>query len=160
MSLRSRMLLASAAVVLVVVPGMAVAGTGTGGASDDEAALIAAAKQTEAAIATAINDKKWDALGALYAQDAVLLPPNHEPVVGRDAIVDFIRSIRDVVGKLDDAVDYVRVQASGNLASMAVTFSANSGHLRMTDAELYERQPDGSLVMVVETFAFREQPVG
>jgi ketosteroid isomerase-like protein len=154
------MLLASAAVVLVVVPGMAVAGTGTGGASDDEAALIAAAKRTEAAIVTAINDRKWDALGALYAPDAVLLPPNHEPVVGRDAIVDFIRSVRDVVGKLDYAVDYVRVEASGNFASMAVTFSANSGHLRMTDAELYERQPDGSLVMVVETFAFREQPVG
>lgn len=161
MSLRTRMLLASAAVVLVIVPGtIAVAGAGTGGTTDDEAQLIAAARRTEAAIVAAVNDKQWDKLRALYAHDAVLLPPNHEPVLGPDAIVDYIRSIRDAVGKLDLEEEYLRVKASGNMASLAVTFSANSGHLRMTDAELYERQPDGSVVMTVEQVGFRERPAG
>ena len=160
MSVRIRMLLASAAAVLLVVPGFAVAGAGTGGSTNEDDQMVAAARRTERAIVAAVNDKKWDELRALYSEDAVLLPPNHEPVLGRDAIVDYIRSIRDVAGKLDDGEEYLRVKASGNLASLAVTFTANSGHVRMTDAELYERQPDGSVVMAVEQFGFRERPVG
>ena len=160
MSLRIRMLLASAAVVLIVVPSVAVAGAGTGGSTNEGDQMVAAARRTERAILVAVNDKKWDELRTLYSEDAVLMPPNHEPVQGRDAIVEYIRSLRDVAGKLDDGEEYLRVKASGDLASLAVTFSANSGHLRMTDTELYERQPDGSVVMAVEQFGFRERPVG
>jgi ketosteroid isomerase-like protein len=154
------MLLASAAVMLIVVPGVAVAGAGTSASSNEDDQMVAAARRTERAIIAAVNNKQWDELAALYAQDAVLLPPNHEPVLGRDAIVDYIRGVRDMVGKLDEEEEYLRVKASGNLASLAVTFTANSGRLRLTDAELYERQPDGSVVMAVEQFGFRERPVG
>ena len=154
------MLLASASVALILAPGIAVAGAGTGGSTNEDDQLVAAAKRTDSAIIAAYNDKKWDELRALYAEDAVMSPPNHEPVLGRDAIVEYIRSIRDVAGKLDDGEEYLRVKASGNLASLAVTFTANSGHFRMTDAQLYERQPDGSVVMAVEEFGFRERPVG
>jgi ketosteroid isomerase-like protein len=160
MSLRIRMLRASAAVMLTVVPGVAVAAAGTGGGTNEDDQMVAAAKRTDRAIIAAYNDKKWDELRALYSEDAVLLPPNHDPVLGRDAIVEYISSVRDVAGKLDDGQEYLRVKASGNLVSLAVTFTANSGHVRMTDAELYQRQPDGSLVMAVEQFGFRERPVG
>src|SRR2546429_6576151 len=62
MSLRIRMLLASATVVLIVVPGVAVAGAGTGGRTNEDDQMVAAAKQTQRAIAAAYNDKKWDEL--------------------------------------------------------------------------------------------------
>jgi len=144
-----------------VLPGMAVAGAGTGEATNDGTQMIADAKRTERAIVTAVNRKQWDELRALYAPDAVLLPPNHDPVQGRDAIVDYIRGIRDVIGPIDDdGEQYLRVKAGGNVASFATMFTANSGHLRVTDTAVYERQPDGSVLLAVEHFGLRERPVG
>ena len=72
------MLLASAATALILVPGIAGAVAGTGGDADDDAQMVADAKRTESAIVAAWNDKKWDELGPLYAEDALVLPPNHE----------------------------------------------------------------------------------
>jgi len=43
----------------------------------------------------ASNDGDADALAALYAEDAVLLPPDHEPIQGRDAIGAFWREGTD-----------------------------------------------------------------
>src|SRR5246127_4575986 len=82
---RRYMLLASAAVALVLAPGIASAVAATGGAADDDAQLIAAAKRTESGIVATWNDKKWNELSRLYAEDAVVLAPNHEPVQGRGA---------------------------------------------------------------------------
>src|SRR5688572_19627128 len=91
-----RILLAFAAVV-VLAPGIAVAGAGTGGDADDGAQIVADAKRVEMAIVAAYNDKRWDELPPLFAEDALLLPPNHEPVRGRDGIVEYYKSARDVV---------------------------------------------------------------
>jgi uncharacterized protein (TIGR02246 family) len=52
----------------------------------------------EAAVAsyvTAANRGDADALAALYADDAVLLPPDHEPIQGREAIGEFWRQGTD-----------------------------------------------------------------
>ena len=43
----------------------------------------------------ASNQGDADALASLYADDAVLLPPDHEPVRGRAAIGDFWRQGTD-----------------------------------------------------------------
>jgi uncharacterized protein (TIGR02246 family) len=43
----------------------------------------------------ASNQGDADALASLYADDAMLLPPDHEPVRGRDAIGDFWRQGTD-----------------------------------------------------------------
>lgn len=100
MSRRIRMLMASAAVVLIGVPGMAVAVAGTGGDTDDDARLIVDARQSQRALYAAYNDKKWDELRLLFSEDAVMLPPNHKPIRGRDAIIEFVRNGRDVVGEI------------------------------------------------------------
>ena len=88
-----RILLAAAAVVFILAPGIAGAGAGTGGATDDDAQMVADAKLAESAIIAGYNDKKWDELRALYSEDALLLPPNHEPVQGRNAIIEYFQGI-------------------------------------------------------------------
>ena len=153
------MLLASAGAVLILAPGMAVAGADPGGNTDDDAEMIAAAKRTEHAVVVAYNDRRWDELGALYAQDAVMLPPNHEPIQGRGAIIEFLKSVRDAVGAIDTQTEYVRVTANEDLVDLVATFTTQSGGVRMVYQGLYERQPDGSVLLGVDHFALRD-PVG
>jgi ketosteroid isomerase-like protein len=147
------MLLSSAAVVLIAVPGIAVARAGTGGNIDGDAQMIADAKKTENAIFVAYNEKKWDELGALYTEDAVLLPPNHDPVVGPAAIVEYYRGLRDAFGELGD-IEPVRARASGRLADLVTKFTAHFGRVRMIYQGLFERQPDGSVLAGVDHPAF------
>jgi len=160
MSLRIRVLLACAAVVLTVVPGIAVAGAGTAGGTNDDAQIVADAKRVESAIVAGWNDKKWDELAPLYAESAVVLAPNHEPVRGRSAIIEYFRSVRDVVGEIADAWEYLRVKGNGDSASLVGLFAVQDGRVRMWYTDLYERQPDGSVQIVVNAFAFRERAVG
>jgi ketosteroid isomerase-like protein len=149
------MLVVSAAVVLVVVPGMAVAGTGTGAPTSDDAQMIADAIRAEDHIVIAYNDKNWDDLRALYMDDALMLPPNHEPVRGRDAIVEYLRGLRDAAGPISK-IEHVRVRGSGTLANLVGKFSIQSGQVRMMTNEVYERQPDGSVLSGIDEFSFRD----
>ena len=103
-----RILLASAAVVLILAPGIAGAGAGTGGDTDDDAQMVA----------------------------------------------DF-QSIRDVTGEIDDGLEYLRAKGSGKFAVLAGKITIQSGRVRMTYNDLYERQPDGSVLLAVNQIAFR-----
>ena len=155
MALGRRMLLASAAVTLIMVGGIAAAGAGTGGGSEDPQ-IIADAKRTEAAILVAYNDKKWDDLRALYTEDAVLLPPNHDAVRGPEAIVEYYRRVHDVYGEIDLAsLEYVRVRASEQLADLVTNFTMQSG-VRLVYQGLYERPTDGAVLLGVDHVGFRD----
>ena len=147
------MLLASAVTMLILAPGIALAGGETGGNTDDDAQMIADAKGTENAIVVAWNEKKWSELGALYAEDAMVLPPNHNPVAGRAAIVEYFRGLRDALGELG-GLEPVRTRANGRLADLVTKFTAESGRVRMIYQGHYERQPDGSVVLGVDQPAF------
>jgi hypothetical protein len=178
MSLRTRFLVTSAAVVLIVLPGMAVGGAGTTG-NDDEARMIADATRTEMAVATAYNDRRWDDMWALFAEDALVIFPNRDPIRGRDAIIEFSRQVRDVIGPFDGPrFEHLRTSgAGGRLAHIVATFTMRSGAVRLRLAHivaiftmrsgavrliydgLYERQPDRRVLMAVEHDSFRD-PVG
>ena len=152
-----RIVVASAAVAFMVAPGIAGAGSGTSGNSDEDAQMVADATRTEQAIVTAYNDKKWDELRALYLDDALMLPPNHEPIRGRDAIAEYLRSLRDVAGPIDaGGVEHVRVRGSGTLANIVGKFSIHSGRGRMMTDEVFERQADGSVLCGIDHFSFRD----
>lgn len=160
MSRCMRMLLASAAVLLLVTPGLAVAGGGTGGDTNDDAQIVADAKRAERAYDAAWNDRRWDELRLLYAEDALLLLPNHEPIEGRDRIVDYLKSGRDFFGEIDDHSEWLRVKGSGNLATLAGEITTHSGRVRITYSDLWERQPDGSVAIAVSAVGFPQRPVG
>lgn len=154
-----RMFLALAAVV-VLVPGFAVAGVGTGGDADDGAQIVADAQRVEMAIVDAYNARRWEELPALFAEDGLLLVGNEEPIRGRDAIVGFYRAGRDLYGEINDGWEVLRVQGSGNFASLAGVVTVGSGRVRLWYTDLYERQPDGSVQMIINAFAVPKRPVG
>ena len=161
MLLRVRTLLVSAAVVFIGVPGFAVTATASGGGVDDDAQMVADAMRTESAVFAAYNDKKWDELRAMYTDDAVALPPNHEPIRGQDAIVEYLRGVRDVYGPIDGrCCEHVRVRGSGKLADLVSNFTVKSGSVRVIGEALYERQPDGTVLLGVDQFGFRDQTTG
>ena len=153
---------ALAAVLLVAVPETAGAGS-----QDQSGSRIAAMSTQDEMIAEAMrldqkfvelyNAKKWDELGpAYYAPDAIAVPPNHEPIQGRAAIVDYYRAGRDTFGELEGGTETWRASSSGKLVSLVGKFSAYSGHVRVTSHGLFERQPDGSLKCTVDMFGFRD----
>jgi ketosteroid isomerase-like protein len=155
------MLLASAAVALIVVSGIAVAGAGTGGHTDADAQMLADVMRVVHANFIAYNDRKWDEFALTYTEDAVFLPPHRDPVRGRDAITETHLRLRDVTGPVDlDSIEPVRARANGKIANLVYTFTAQSGHLRAGADVLYERRPDGSVLLGVDQVGFREQPVG
>ena len=48
------------------------------------------------------NEHKLDEMVAgHYVEDAVMLPPNHEPIRGRKAILAYLKPFRDVAGEYD-----------------------------------------------------------
>jgi len=152
----ARTLVPAAAMVLLVAPGIAGAGSGTAGAdSTDEAQMITQAKTVEQSIVRAYNEKKWDDFQALYTEDAIAVPPNHEPIRGPAAITEYYRGVRDITG---EAVcgEPLKATASGKLASLVGNCTAYSGRLRLTTDELYERQADGSVRYKVDMFGVGE----
>lgn len=154
-----RVLLAFAAVV-VLAPGIAVAGGGSSGGTDDNAQIVAEAKRAESAFVVAYNGKNWDALRSVFAEDLLLLAANAEPIKGRDAIVDYFKNARDGFGKINDGHEHLSVNGSGKLARLAGVLSAGPGRIRVWYSDIYERQPDGSVRFAVKAFAFPERAVG
>jgi ketosteroid isomerase-like protein len=159
MSPQIRMLMVSTAVALIAVPGIAVGAVATGDGSDDSQ-IVADAKQAEHAYDAAWNDRRWDDLRLLYAEDALLLPPNHDPIEGRDRIVEYFKSARDLVGEIDAHPTWLRVKNSGNLATLAGELTTRSGRVHVAYSDVWERQPEGSVVIAVSAFAFPQRPVG
>jgi uncharacterized protein (TIGR02246 family) len=55
----------------------------------DPAAIRAAVEDVDRAFSAAFDRDDTLVISSLYTEDAVLLPPNHEPVVGRDSIAAY-----------------------------------------------------------------------
>jgi uncharacterized protein (TIGR02246 family) len=92
----------------------------------------------------ASNKGDVTALASLYAEDAVLLPPDHEPIQGREAIRAFWRQGTDEGLEVSN----LAVEVSGNLGYLVGQY-----HLPATDEEpadsgkyvmCLKRQHDGS----------------
>ena len=104
------------------------------------------------------NERKLEEMVAgQYTEDALLLPPNHEPIRGRAAILAYLKPFRDVAGEYDKGDYLIEATPSGSDSlSWAGQYSFHGGLDRITSHELYVRQPDGSLRCAVEMFGFRD----
>jgi ketosteroid isomerase-like protein len=125
-------------------------------ASSTTADVVAEARALEETFVRLWNERSLDQLGsAFYAEDAVLVAANHEPIHGRAAIVEYLRDTRDTIGDIDRGAETWHVSASGNIVSLLGEYGARSG-IRITAHEVYERRPDGSLRCTVDMFGFRD----
>jgi uncharacterized protein (TIGR02246 family) len=64
---------------------------------------------------TSFNTGNYDQVAALFAQDGVLMAPQHDPAYGPKAIERLLRQIGET-GYEDLRLETVRVEASGDLA--------------------------------------------
>ena len=143
-------------VSILVVPGAMSAQAG-GEARSDAAAMVAEAVRMDQMFIDLYNARKFDELGArYYAEDAIALPPNHEPIQGPAAIAAYFRDNRDSLGEAVFDTTPLRSSVSGDLVSIVVQYSAHQGQLRVVAHETFERQPDGSLRNIHDAFGFRD----
>ena len=125
----------------------------------DASALVAEGTRMQQMFVELFNARDFDRIAAeYYTPDAVVVPPNHEPIFGREGAIEYMRGARDAFGEI--ATDTpLRGIADGRLVSMVGQYSAYGGQVRVTSHEVYQRQPDGSLLCTVDMFGFRD-PLG
>ncbi len=109
---------------------------------------IAAIRAGNASYETAVKAKDWAALAALYAQDAVILPPNQPAVEGRANIQAYFAAFPPMSAF---AVPIVEIDGRGDLAFVHGTYSLTvspEGAPPVTDTgkwlEIRRKQTDGS----------------
>jgi ketosteroid isomerase-like protein len=145
-----------AVVPILVVPG-AVSAQADGEARSDAAAMVAEAVRMDQMFIDLYNARKFDEMSArYYAEDAIALPPNHEPIQGGAAIAEYFRENRDSLGEAEFSGAPLSSSASGDLVSIIVEYSGHQGQLRVVAHETFERQSDGSLRNVHDAFGFRD----
>jgi ketosteroid isomerase-like protein len=130
--------------------------SGCGAAISTEDQMIAEARRQNQKLVHFFNDRKFEEIGALYTDDAILVAPNSEPVQGRSAIIEWFRNAREIYGEVELLPDTYRTSASGDLVSLVEKFSAYSGHVRATGHGLWKCQPDGTLKYAVDMFGMRD----
>lgn len=143
-----------AVVPILVVPG-AMSAQADDEARSDAAAMVAEAVRMQQLLIDRYNARQFEEMGRFWAEDAIALPPNHEPIRGRAAIVEYFRENRDTLGEGELIGAPLASSVSGNLVAVMPQYSAHQGQLRIVAHELFERQPDGSLLCIQDQFGFR-----
>jgi len=147
------------AAFMAVVSMLVVPGAMSAQADDEartEAAMVAEAVRMQQMFMDLYNARMFEELGArYYAEDAIALPPNHEPIRGRAAIVEYFRENRDTLGEAEVGPPLAS-SVSGNLVAVVPQYTGHQGQLRVVAHELFERQPDGSLLCIQDMFGFRD----
>jgi ketosteroid isomerase-like protein len=143
---------------LVAIISMAVPLAAAWGAGDDRGgdAMATATKESVARLVKLWNENKLEEMVAdHYTDDAILVAPNHEPIHGKAAILEYLKGARASAGEFDSGYD-VTLRSSGDLLSLFGQYSFRSGKLRINTHELFERQPDGSVRSSIDMFGFRD----
>jgi ketosteroid isomerase-like protein len=151
----TRTVVVSAAVALLAaLPGIAGARHDAGVDASDQDQTGIEGFRLQLTFVEYFNARRFEDIGTLYEEDAILMPPNHEPVRGRAAIVDYWRGIRDVAGEVE-CHEPLRLSRSGNLISLAGFCTSHSGQVGYNAHELSARQADGSVRYRVDMFGMR-----
>lgn len=113
---------------------------------------LATIKTANASYAAAVKARDWAALAALYAQDAIIMPPNHTSVTGRADIQAFFQGFPPMS---NFEVPVVEIEGRGDLAVVRGTYSltiTQEGAAPVTDTgnwiEMRRKQADGSWLIV------------
>jgi uncharacterized protein (TIGR02246 family) len=115
-----------------------------GGSQALDSASRGAIEATVDRYVAASNEGDAEALTALYAADAVLLPPDHEPIHGREAIGEFWRQGTDTGLE----VSTLRLEVGGDVAYLVGRYHLPPTEQEEADSGKYvlclKRQADGA----------------
>jgi uncharacterized protein (TIGR02246 family) len=113
-------------------------------ADGDESRARAAIEAAVNRYVTASNEGDAEALTGLYADDAVLLPPDHEPIQGRAAIADYWRQGTDPGLE----VSTLRIEVDGDIGYLIGRYNLPATAEEPADSGKYvlclRRQADGA----------------
>ena len=127
---------------------------GAGSLSDDD---VSAIRRTLDAFPKHFVSRDFDVLAAMYATDAVLMPPNHPAVQGRDAIKQFLGGFPRI-SQME--VGVAEIEGRGDLAyvrgTYTMTLHPDGAPEPVEDAgkylEIRRKQSDGSWLYVADMF--------
>jgi ketosteroid isomerase-like protein len=132
-------------------------GAGVRAAADEDPLVADTRKRIDTFVQLWKENKLEELVAGYFTEDPLMLPPNHEPIRGRQAILAYFKSLRDAVGEFDKGDYLIRATPSGdNSVSWAGQFSFHDGKLRFTAHELFVREPDGSMRCAVKMVGFRD----
>jgi uncharacterized protein (TIGR02246 family) len=116
----------------------------SGGSPGLDSASRGAIEATVDRYVEASNEGDAESLASLYADDAVLLPPDHEPIHGREAIGEFWQQGTDTGLE----VTTLRLEVNGDLAYLVGRYRLPPTEHEEADSGQYvlclKRQDDGS----------------
>jgi len=102
------------------------------------------------------EDKIEECVKQVYTEDAISIPPNHEPLRGHAEIIAYFKSARQSFGRLKEGIEPLRVKSSGNITSFVAQYETEQPSVRFTAHEVYQRQSDGTVKLTHDMFGFRD----
>ena len=103
------------------------------------------------------NENKLDELGDFYyAENAFFMPPNQEPIRGKQKIVERLKEIRQSFGAFQTGLRPLQVVETESMTSVVGTFAFLNGGIRIVTHETFQRQADGSWKVIVDMPGFRD----
>lgn len=107
------------------------------------------------------NENKLDELGDLYyAENALFVPPNQEPIRGKKNIVEELKRLRPAVGEFQTGLEPIQVVETESLTSIVGNYALVQGGVRVVAHEAFQRQADASWKVIVDMPGFRAIPSG
>lgn len=143
-------------IALFIALALVAAGCGPAGPAPLNETDKAAIQEATAAFGAAMRSADYDALAALYTEDALFLPPNHDAITGRAEIRTYLATFPPIT-RFDITVG--AIEGAGNMAVVHGRYSMTlepPGMPPMEDhgkyVEVRRRQPDGSWLIHWDTF--------
>lgn len=135
--------------VLALLSGCGSQGDTSSDSQAAEAAARAAIAEARQAYTEAALNGDVDALMALYTEDPVFMPPNSDPLQGRDALEEFVSGMFANGGFSQFQYDMLELYVLGDDAAEVISYSftlpgdegvSDGG----SDIHIWQRQEDGS----------------
>ncbi len=143
-------------IIAALVAAVLLAGCAPSGPAPLTDADRAAIEATTAAFMKAMQEANWEAAAATYAEDAILLPPNHDAVTGRAAIKEYFGTFPPIS---NFTVANTEVQGAGDMVVVRGTYSMTltiPGMPPMDDhgkfVDVRKRQADGTWLFQWDMF--------
>ena len=121
--------------------------------------LRAAMEADNARWLAAYNTRNTAAFPAMYAKDAMVLPPGPQPVTGREAIGQFWENWLKKGNRKDHTFEIVSIQQDGKYAYqvarwtlVVVKDTGEPTNLSGNTVRIFEHQPDGEWLTKVHIF--------
>ena len=145
-------IIASAGAVLIAFGALTVTPTTV----KAEGSILSAVEMDEEFVRLWNASKLDEMVRFYYVDDAIMAPPNHDLIRGKQKILEYFKSIRPSIGELQTGLQHHQVTVTDEMTSVVGNYAAYNGGMRITAHEAFQRQADGTLRVIVDMFGFRD----